>query len=436
MLRLLLTIIALLGSHMLGSAVLAQTENRIDTLRPDAPELAARGPYNIGVRTLEVVHKNQLDIVNTVAGEENPRYDRPLTLEVWYPAALGEQEPGSTYRVVTRDGETEATLRGQAVRGATPDASAAPYPLVIVSHGYPGNRFLLSHLSENLASKGYVVVAIDHTDSTYSDQSAFASTLLNRPLDQQFVLDEVTQRSQSDGGLLSGLVDTDNTGIIGYSMGGYGVVNLLGGGFTEASAAFEFSPPNGLLAQRTAGNSRYPTPDPRFKAAIAIGPWGMNTGFWDNEGLAGIETPIFFMAGSSDSVSGYEEGVRAIYEGAGSAERYLLTFENAGHNAAAPIPAPDVTWDNDTFGHYADPVWDTVRMNNVAQHFASAYFGLYLKGEEEKALYLDLVENAADGVWAADDAGNETAAHTYWKGFAEGTAVGLRLERAQPATSD
>ena len=56
-----------------------------------------------------------------------------------------------------------------------------------MSHGYPGNRYLLSHLCENLASKGFVVVSIDHKESTYDDQQRFASTLYNRPLDQLFV---------------------------------------------------------------------------------------------------------------------------------------------------------------------------------------------------------------------------------------------------------
>jgi predicted dienelactone hydrolase len=132
------------------------------------------------------------------------------------------------------------------------------------------------------------------------------------------------------------------TGIIGYSMGGFGVVNLLGGGFTQASIDFAFSPLNGTLAQRTAGKENYPDEaDPRIKAAIAIGSWGMNTGFWDAEGLAGIETPIFFMAGSADDVSGYENGTKAIFEAAVNAERYLLTFKDANHNAAAPIPRPE-----------------------------------------------------------------------------------------------
>ena len=71
---------------------------------------------------------------------------------------------------------------GRALRDAKPDFEDS-YPLVIVSHGYPGSRVLLTYLTENLASKGYVVVAIDHTDSTHADAADFSSTLPNRILD-------------------------------------------------------------------------------------------------------------------------------------------------------------------------------------------------------------------------------------------------------------
>ncbi len=418
---------------LLGGAV-AQSDNRIDLQRPDAPELAAFGDHAVGVRTLEVVDPDRIDVLGTASGAEAPRYDRPLTLEVWYPAALpaGVAE-GGTYEVVTRDG-TPAQLTGRAVRDAEPAADAGPYPLVVLSHGYPGNRFLIAHFGENLASKGYVVVSIDHTDSTYSDQAAFASTLYNRPLDQLFVVDEMDRRSAAGEGFLSGLVDASRTGIIGYSMGGYGLVNVIGAGFTEASTQLGFAPPNGLLAERQAGTEAYQASfDPRIRAAVAIAPWGMPAGFWDAEGLAGIETPVLFMAGSDDDVSGYENGTRAIFEGAVNAERYLLTFEAARHNAAAPIPAPRETWDAGTFAHYAEAVWDTVRMNNVAQHFVTAFFGLHLEGDEAMAPYLDLVGDAVAGVWSVDDAGAFTSDHTYWLGFQQRTALGLRFERGAPA---
>ena len=53
---------------------------------------------------------------------------------------------------------------------------------------------------------------------------------------------------------------------------------------------------------------------------------------------------MLFVAGSVDDVAGYEKGTRAIYQGAVNADRYLLTFLNANHNAGAPIPAPAETY--------------------------------------------------------------------------------------------
>jgi predicted dienelactone hydrolase len=412
----------------------AQPSNRIDTQRPDAPELAAYGDHDIGVRTLELVDPGRPDVLNAADGETTPTYDRPLTVEVWYPATLPDGvEPGGTYTVTTRDGTTQAELAGRAVRDVPPSAEGAPYPLVIVSHGYPGNRFLLSHLAENLASKGFVVASIDHTDSTYADQAAFASTLYNRPLDQLFVLDEM-ERLGAEDGFLSGLVDTTTTAIVGYSMGAYGAVNVIGGGFAEAAVELPFAPAHGLLAEHVAGAESFEARrDPRVVAAIAIAPWGMTAGFWNAEGLAGIDTPVMFMAGSVDDVAGYENGVRAIYEGAVNADRYLLTFVNANHNAAAPIPAPREAWDTGRFDHYADPVWNTARMNNVAQHFATAYLRLHLNGDEAMNEYLDLVPEASEGVWSVDDDGEPTNEHTYWTGFPNRTAVGLVLEREEAA---
>jgi predicted dienelactone hydrolase len=417
--------------------VLAAQNNRIDTIAPSAPELAAFGSYAVGVGTLDVTDKNRPDILNIKEGGPVVRYDRTLTLEVWYPATLAPgQKPGGEYRVVTRDPTVTATLQGQAVRDASP--VKGPFPLVIISHGYPGNRFLMSHLGENLASKGYVVVSIDHKDSTYSDQRAFGSTLYNRPFDQVFVLNEMDRLSRP-GNLFAGVVDASRTGIIGYSMGGYGVVNVIGGGYSAASASFQNAPPNKLLAERGATTAAYQqSRDPRIKAAIAIGPWGMQNGYWDTDGLKGIRTPVMFVAGSVDDVSGYDKGTRAIYEGAVNADRYLLTFLNANHNAAAPYPAPRESYAYSEalrlfpFTHYADPVWDTVRMNNILQHFATAYFGVHLKGETGQQAYLDVVPHGKDAVFSMDRDGKPAATHTYWKGFKRGTAVGLVLEHAKP----
>lgn len=417
-------------------------ENRIDTIRSDAPELAAYGRFSIGVKTVNLSNPGQLDISKFKAGQRMPTYERPLTVEVWYPAKLAAgQAAAGQYKVLARDGKMEVVLNGRAVRDAQPDSTAGPYPLLIVSHGYPGNRFLLSHLAENLASKGFVIASIDHTDSTYNDQTAFGSTLLNRSLDQLFVLNQMARLNTNDpSGTLKGMVNADNTGLIGYSMGAYGAVNTIGGGVTAASVGFSWGTPEGALAVRQAGNAAYAASmDKRIKAAVAFAPWGWNAGFWDAAGLAGVKTPVFFVAGSVDSISGYSPGVRNIYEASVNATRYLLTYENAGHNAGAPIPSPkemfdlkcgDGTWTCSE--HYTDPVWDNVRMNNIAQHFVTAFLTKYLRNDAKMDAYLNLVENGKDGKWSAEANGTPKGDHTYWKGFAPGTAVGLKLEQRKP----
>ena len=149
----------------------------------------------------------------------------------------------------------------------------------------------------------------------------------------------------------------------------------------------------------------------RLKAVLPIGPWGRVQGLWDAAGLAGLRVPCLIMGGDCDNVSGYEGGIRRIFDEAGG-RRWLLTFQGAGHNAAAPIPAPAEAWEPSdalpfsAFAHYADAVWDNVRMNNIAQHFALNFLNWHLKGQADAAL----------------------AFGGGWPGFEKGEAPGLRLE--------
>ena len=411
----------------------AAAENRIDIVRPDAPALAAHGSYDVGRLTVDLVNEDQIDILKIEAGQEPPRYDRPLKVEVFYPS-----EPHgapTAMKVFLRDGKTQVDILGLSSDSATPLKSQAPYPLVLISHGYPGNRFLMSHLAENLASKGFVTASIDHTDSTYNDQAAFGSTLLNRPLDQIFVLNEMERLSKDTTSPLNGLIATDRTGLIGYSMGGYGAIIAAGGGVTEKSVGYSWGVPEGLLARhQAAASSHEALLDDRLKAIVAIGPWGRERDFWDSKGLAGVRVPTLFVAGSEDDISGYENGIRKIWEEATGTDRYLLTFDSANHNAAAPMPAPAESYRMSEslgwppFDHYADAVWDTVRMNNILQHFTTAFMNLHLKEMNDQASYLELVPVAENGVYAVETNGTPKPEHTYWKGFADRTAKGLRFE--------
>ena len=371
---------------------------------PDAPELSARGAHTIGVRTLQLVNKDQIDILNSKGGEDL-KYDRPLTVEVWYPANLPESSnPFVTYHeVMGTRGDTLRPLipfmfKGRALRDAKPMTPAEKFPLVVVSHGYVGSRYLMTYLTENLASKGYVVAAIDHTDSTFKDANAFHSTLLNRAKDIRFVVNEMARLGALDSeDVLAGLIDSNNIGIMGYSMGGYGVLNVGGAGYSDGAAAFftQMTGGNKSINALVASNPEYQNSiDPRIKAIVAFAPWGMERGVWDAEGLKGLKTPTFFVAGSQDDISGYEKGIKAIYEGAVNADRYLLTYMNARHNVA-PNPPPAVSLSPDLhideYYRYADSSWDQRKINNVNQHFVTAFLGIHLKGEDHSK-YLDIPE--------------------------------------------
>jgi predicted dienelactone hydrolase len=396
---------------------------------PDAPELSPRGTYRIGVRTLQLLNKGQVDILKAANGTE-PLYDRPLKLEVWYPAQAqnGPKELVTYESVLGRANDPKRplvpfTFNGRAVRDAAPLSTEGAFPLIIVSHGYPGSRLLLTYLTENLASKGYVVVAIDHTESTYQDVAGFQSTLLNRPKDILFVLNQVAELGKPKGkNFLSGLVDANNTALIGYSMGGYGVLNVAGAGFSNQLATFFGSMTGGSKAVevRTATHPAYQnTVDSRIKAVVAFAPWGMERGVWDAEGLKGLKLPTLFVAGSQDDVSGYEKGVKAIYTGAVNAERYLLTYINARHNVA-PNPPPHQSMKPDYFNeyyHYAEPAWNERRINNINQHFVTAFLGMHLKKQD----YLKFMQVEED-----------PAGKTPWTGFKPRTSIGLEMQYATP----
>lgn len=364
--------------------------NRIDPTRPTAPELAHPGPHAVGVRTLSLVNRDQVDVVGSVDAVR--RYDRALTVELWYPARVGTGEV-APYASLLRDGRRVVSLHGSARRDAEPEGR---FRLVILSHGYPGNRYLMAHFGEKLASHGYVVAAIDHRDSTYDNKAPLASTLVNRPLDTAFVR-----------AALGEFADIGTTAIIGYSMGGYGALVSAGAGVNPDVLGMEGAPPFGLWRPCLT-----PQVSPALKAIIPIGAWGRQRDLWTAEGLAGVRVPMLVMAGSADEISGYETGMRRIFTEAVNAPRHLLTFLNAGHNAAAPIPAPLEAWEPSPdlefhpFEHYADPVWDTLAMNNIAQHFALAFLDLHLKGRQDRAEYLS----------------------SAFKGFAPGTARGLTFE--------
>jgi hypothetical protein len=217
-------------------------------------------------------------------------------------------------------------------------------------------------------------------------------------------------------------------------MGGYGALNSAGAGYNATLQGFLPA-----IEGRMAGNEAYQASlDPRIKAIVVFAPWGgdlsafgmPDLGFWDLEALGGITVPSLWIAGSLDDVAGYEAIVR-LFDNSVNSERYLLTYENALHNVA-PNPPPATIRDFGDYERYSEPAWDESRINNINQHFVTAFLGQYLYGEDSSAYLNPIVENANDGVASFDEAGNPTADYSYWAGFLPRTATGMSLRSESP----
>ena len=71
----------------------------------------------------------------------------------------------------------------------------------------------------------------------------------------------------------------------------------------------------------------------------------------------------------------------------------------------------------DEYLRYADSVWDMRRINNINQHFVTAFLGFHLKNKENSASFLNIDENAQE---------------KNWNGFKPRTSVGLQLNHKSP----
>jgi predicted dienelactone hydrolase len=405
---------------------------------PDAPALARLGPYAVGVETLSLVQRAQVDVLAyDAATHRAPKRDRALRVDIWYPARAEPGAPRAVYSAAF-PGEPPAppahfTVPGIAVRGAP--FAGGPHPLVIVSHGYSNAPAAMSWLTENLASKGYVVAAIRHGDPPITDAAKFIEPVLRRPLDIAFVASRLQRMLAARG-----WIDPRRTALIGYSMGGYGVLTAAGA-VLDADGPLAKEVPGGLLLPYCRGGAlQSAIRVAHLRAVVAISPaGGPPWSAWGRDGLAAIGTPLLLINGNRDRTVGYERAGLGVFEEAIHARRYLLTLEEAGHDIGldpAPIQMRGSLWN---LAWFQDPVWDTERVNAINAHFITAFLGLYVKGEKSYAAYLDVpVVDAGRGAWPNDRApfaaySPQTGDITVWKGFQRSFAVGLQLRRADAA---
>lgn len=424
---------------LISSAALSQPAERPPYAIPpmDAPQLAAIGPDEIGMQTGEIILPNVVTL--TTAGITHT--PRTIKYRVWYPAkhAPGSIRTSFKHALPKPDGSgLQFTIPSLAVENAE-IAGNQRHPLVIVSHGYNGWDSFMTWLTENLATKSYVVVAIDHMDRRATGGAelavSFGNVLINRAADQRAVIEHFASRAANDRDHLGRVIDVNKIGIIGYSMGGFGALATAGMDYDPASSVFAQLPVEARAAIFDSQAKGAPVAA-KIKAVVALAPFGgrPESRVWTSASLAKSTKPILVIGGSEDDIVDTRQGVSWIFEQMVVKPRHLLLFLNARHNVGGNPPPPEANDDFSTREYFAEPVWRAERINAINQHFITAFLDLHLKGDAEKAVFLNVpTRQSGDGVWPLspmENVGGKKASAKesgYWPGFQRRWALGLEM---------
>ncbi|HOW68223.1 MAG TPA: Calx-beta domain-containing protein, partial [Verrucomicrobiota bacterium] len=201
------------------------------------PQRAPSGPYPVGVTDRTIRDDNRR---NRYRISTNGSF--PIT--IWYPARRIPGQWPTAYEPApgTRDPRVWPGWTDRAPYFRSHSLSNAPFasglrglPVALWSHGYPDRRYDGQEWAEHLASHGYVVVAVDHADSSvvvYPDGRYIFTDfndLTGRDLSDQLrqdrvrdfvvVLDEMAGWNERDN-LFAGRIDVQNAAAIGWSYGG------------------------------------------------------------------------------------------------------------------------------------------------------------------------------------------------------------------------
>ncbi len=213
--------------------------------QPDDAAFAGPGPYPVGVTTLDLEGRS---------------------VEVFYPASPGSEsgllrDSYSTSDALPPDmraaptgagvdqsdgGESSASVPAIEIPAYRdlPSSDEGPFPVLLFSHGFGGWRLTQSSLTAGIASWGFVVASIDHTErglvslvagTARADADAEAEVDLA-------TLDLIHAESRATEGILSGAAAPDRTAAAGHSAGGATALALMNEARIDAIVAWAPAP--------------------------------------------------------------------------------------------------------------------------------------------------------------------------------------------------
>jgi len=437
----------LVGISLLGAGVAAISYALTPTVHTghsgEAPELGRKGSFGIGTQVIKIVLPDRPRIaLSTMVTGAMTSTPRTLDVRIWYPAeartATVAQIQYDHIMHIAKRPDATVSSSGFAIGDARP-LTGQKFPLVVLSHGYGGWNTQFSNLAEHIASRGYVVASIDHADmpadSVPSFLVSFSNVLLDRTLDQRGVIDHLIAIARKGDGGFAALIDPDNVGLVGYSMGGYGAIATAGASYTYAHYPLSKLPARARELLDTANHAAAP-----IKALVVFSPWGgqPESRAWDAAALAHISVPTMIFVGGEDDVVNYKKGVSWLFDGLTGTDRRMLVYREARHNIVGN--AFQLSGDNNfaAYEFLAEPVWRSDRLNTINQHFITAFLDLHLKNRAEMVDYLNVPTTDSDAAdWQvsfAEQLNGEWAGPNekqYWRGFQRRWATGMTLYHAK-----
>lgn len=209
---------------------------------------APTGPHAVGLERLAWVDASREEVHTPTAGDH-----RAVAVRLWYPAehgsgTLGAYLPelgaiGEGLQAAGAVGRVEAMglrwVRHHARQDAAVATAGPAFPVVLLSPGNQTNVAFYATLAEELASRGYAVVGVDHPyqvaavelpggaiatyDHADDGLGAVPRKVDERVDDLQFVLAQLHARGRD---LAEGRLDLSRVAVIGHSLGGLAAVEL------------------------------------------------------------------------------------------------------------------------------------------------------------------------------------------------------------------
>ena len=229
------------------------------------------------------------------------------------------------------------TLQGQRQRNR---------PTVIISHGLGNDRTSYAYLGRQLASHGFVVIAVEHPGSNAAQINALLvgrsaavvsnEEFIDRPRQISALLNYLEREATQYGSL----INFAQVGLVGQSFGGYTALALAGANldFDVLRAA---CPPSSLslnvslLLQCQASQLAEPSEttlslqDGRVRAAIAINP--ITSVLFGEDSMGKVTTPTMIVASGADTVAPALQEQLVPFTWLTQPERYLLLMRQGTH---------------------------------------------------------------------------------------------------------